>query len=220
MGVDAWAGEVKTIKAGEKLCLQLAAGDSFARVTVCQDRAQLRDARSAWVAVGEISEGERAHETSDTGFVDGLVQLRTVKHRRQVEQCAGGRGYGDAVLAGELVQGRPRPTRKGRGHPPPLPRENSVGNRVDTAMEAVKPALLNPVADGTTTNSALNQLLAAHHAVLNLSQAPDQPIELPGVQLSPIVGLNVTMRVHTAILATYYMRGTARTSRISYESAC
>jgi hypothetical protein len=93
-----------------------------------------------------------------------------------------------------------------------------VADRVDTAMEAVKPALLDPVADGAATETAFDELPAAHYAVLSVRQAPDHPIELARMQLGPIVGPNVTKRVHAAILAGPSTRETARTSRIRRES--
>jgi hypothetical protein len=54
------------------------------------------------VAVGQVV---RPFEAEDLGLVDGLLELMALQDGREVEEGAGGRGDGDAVVRGDLVVG-------------------------------------------------------------------------------------------------------------------
>lgn len=63
-----------------------------------------------------------------------------------------------------------------RSHPPPLPGQEPVPDRVDAAMDRVELPTVDAGGDCTAFDPPTQQLAAGDEPVLNRSQIRDQPI--------------------------------------------
>lgn len=125
------------------------------------------------VSAGDVgrSEGARAMELeSGPGLTtnscgDGDVH-RTLARAQELPQRRSAR----------VTQDRPVPRREHRRQPPPPPREASMPDRINAAVQSMKPPRLHPPSHFRSANSRITQLLDGHDPMLSTGERRNLPV--------------------------------------------
>jgi hypothetical protein len=101
---------------------------------------------------------------------------------------------------GAMAQHRVRARREHRGHPAAMPREDRVADGIDAAMEHVQRAARDAPVDRAMSEPQLEQLCAAHHAVLTAGQISDQRLSGSSPKLGIKYGVDFALDRHATMV--------------------